>query len=927
MKKYNGSDEFFPRNRMSVAVAQSVRTLALAATIVPLTQPVLAQNGADTTIEEVQVVGIRGSLESASEIKRDLDVVADVISAEDIGKFPDQNLAESLQRISGVQISRNRGEGQDVSVRGLSPDFTRVQFNGRTLPSATGGRSFDFTILPSDFVSALEVYKTPSADMEEGALSATVNVKTPRPLDIGERSVVTSVKAVREDNSGETTGDISALYSDVFADGEFGITLGAHYDKRSVESHIFEAFGLEPGSEGARAPTPTLDYNLDSDSDDSFRFNHASNFSQLQEDRERTTLLATLQWQPTDDLDIWFESLYSEFDIVGALPLNSFRWTNVLGSVTDSNIAPDPLGSDGLIDFLSIDGVDNRNNARTTNSNDKLTAFSLGAKYFLGDWVAEGEIAYGKSENSITSLSHEVIGRARASYDIRNNPGGIPRVEYADGFDPMNRANFRSLGFNGNLDQPTEDENLDVRLDLDRDIDLQLFDALSFNKLEFGVKYSARKKFNGYRLLGVDAETLAGLLGEAYDPNVEGGSFDASNYLTVYAPDDFLDGVSGSTAFPQTWLSADVDTLLNIVPLSTLVENGTITEGGSDEINVEEEVLAGYAKLNFEGLDGRLSGNFGVRIASTDQESRGNIADFSTVRFDQGGAATFVDTSPSSTSRSYTEVLPSFNLRYNITDDVLVRFGAARVMSRPSLSVLSPATSINVNVRTISSSNPNVDPFLADQLDLSLEWYFADGGMISVAPFAKFIDSFVVSATKQEQVTFTDLEGANPQTASFTRFLPDNGRGSDLYGLEINYQQPLDFIADGFGLIANFTVVDADDVQTAEGGPLLPLDGLSEINYNLVGYYENDIFGARLAYNYRDEFVNSGTNYFGDGSFTEEYKQLDFSSSIEVSENVSVIFEALNLTNEVLVQVNSLGVNRGVEDVGRRITMGARVKF
>ena len=910
----------FAHNKTAKLVNLAIKGM----TITALSMPIMFQASAEESKEEIEkitVTGIRGSIAKATEVKRSLDVVADVISAEDIGKFPDQNLAESLQRISGVQISRNRGEGDDVSIRGLSPAFTRIQFNGRTLPSATGGRSFDFTILPSDFVSALEVYKTPSADMEEGALSGTVNVKTPRPLDLGKSSLITSIKGIYEENSGKTTPDLSVLYTNVNDDNSFGITLGAHYDKRTLESHFYEAFGLEPASESAKG----LDYDLNGTIDGSrYQFDHATNFAQAQEDRERTTFLATAQWRPSDKVDIWLEGLYSEFDIAGAKALNSFRWTNVVagGSVYDSQISGD------LIESLGVIGVDNRNNARTSDSNDTLTSVSLGSDYQLSDdWLISGEIAYAKSENVSSSLSHEVIGRANAAYDFSDDYAGIPTLTYASGYDPLDGNSFRSLGFNGALDQPISDKNIDLKIDVKHSIEWKMGDSISFYNLEFGAKYSSREKFNGFRNIGVSSESLAGLLGETFDPSIEGGSFNAANYMSVYSPSNFFDGYGGSATYPTQWLSANVDTLLSHVSLAELIAAGTLTEGGSSVIDVKENVFSGYAKLSFTSADDRLNGNFGIRVVSTDQESSGNIPDFSTVKFDQGGAQTFVDTSESSVSRSYTEVLPSFNLAYDVSDDVMVRFGAARVMSRPDLSVLSPATTINVNIKSINSSNPNVDAYLADQLDLSFEWYFEEAGMLSVSPFVKFIDSFVVSSTNQEEVTYTNLDGSNSKTETFTRFLPDNGKGSDMYGFEVNWQQPLDIIVEGLGFMANFTVVHADEIQTAENGPLLTLDGLSETSYNMVAYYENETFGARLAYNYRDKFVNNGTNYFGDGSFTNEYKQLDFSASYNVTENISIDFEALNLTNEVQIQTNSLGVNRGLEDVGSRFTLGVRASF
>jgi iron complex outermembrane receptor protein len=886
------------------------------------------QNQTSAAAEEaeiIEVVGIRGSLEKATEVKRGLDVVADVISAEDIGKFPDQNLAESLQRISGVQISRNRGEGRDVTVRGLSPDFTRVQFNGRTLPSATGGRSFDFTILPSDFVSALEVYKTPSADMEEGALSATVNVKTPRPLARGVTSLVTSVKALRESNSGDINPDVSALYNFVNDDQTFGMTLGAHYDSRAVESHIFQAFGLERGVESSRGPTSNIDYNQDGDFDDVYRFNHGFGTHILNEDRERTTLLATLEFRPNTDTNIWLETMYSEFDIQGAYPVNAHRWTNIRGSVIGSEIVSDPLGSDGFLERMEVAGVDHRNNARTTDSNDKLTSFSIGGKHTLSeDWVIETELSHAKSENVVSALAHAVIGRVDAYYDFSNNYAGIPDVGYLNGSNHLDPSIFRSVGFNGLLDSPTEDTSTDFRVDVEHFVDW----GVGIYSLEFGAKYTQREKFNGFRRLAVSGAALAGLLGETFDPTIEGGSFDASAYMTRFNPSGFFDGYSGPSNFPTEFLAAETNTILDLVSIPELIAAGSITEGGAREIKVNEDVTAAYAKVNFEGMDDRLSGNFGIRIVSTSQESAGNIPDFSTITFDQGGAVTNVDTSESSISRSYTEVLPSLNLKYELTDEVLLRFGAARVMSRPSLDILSPATTININVGSINSKNPNVDPFLADQLDFSAEWYFEDGGMLSVSPFVKFIKSFVVNATNDEPVTYTDVGSGETTTTTLKRFLPDNGKGSDLTGIEFNYQQPLDMLVEGLGFTANYTMVDADNIQTSEDGPLLPLKGLSKTSYNLVAYYENDTFGARLAYNFRDGFINNnGDDYFGDGSLTDDYSQLDFSASYNVTEDISIDFEALNITEEVIMQKNSLGINRGVEDVGSRFTVGVRASF
>ncbi|MCH6257544.1 TonB-dependent receptor [Puniceicoccaceae bacterium K14] len=894
------------------------------------TTSLTAEEGTTYELDEFVVSGFRNSITKAQEIKRSSDSMLDAISAEDIGKFPDQNLAESLQRISGVAISRERGEGQSISVRGLPSDFTRVQFNGRTLPSSNGSRSFDFTILPSTFISALEVSKTPTADTEEGGISATVNVKTLRPLDFGRRAISLSLANVHEENAGENDIKASLLYNDVFKDGTFGLTLGAHYDKRTVESHVFQGFGVESGTENSRGPTSEIDYNVDGDFDDVIRFAHATNYSALPETRERKTLLATGQWKPVGGVDFWAEFLMSEFEVDGEFPLNSFRWTNIRGEVTDSNIVANPLEGDaaaGFADFLEVDGVDNRNNSRQDVFTDELTTFALGGKREFDDWIVEAELSYSESEKVSSSLSHEVIGRAFASYDVTSDVSDIPTLIYADGFDPLDGTNFRGIGVNGNLDQQTLDENTDFRVDVDRILDVNLGESLILTSFEFGAKYSTREQFQGRRFLSVSPEAVASLVGEGYDPDIEGGSYDASRFMQVVSPSDFLDGYGGSSVFPSNYLSSSFGLLLEETSLASLIAAGTIAEGGPQEYTVEEDVSAAYVKLNFSDSENKLSGNIGLRYVSTDQTSIGFIPDFDTLSFNQGGAVTNVESSIDSISRSYSEILPSLNLKYSLSNEWQLRFGLARTLSRPDLSVLSPATSVNINVRSISSSNPNVDPYLADQVDLALEWYHGDAGLLSISPFYKKLDSFIVSASQEEQITYFDESESVQKTDTFSRFLPDNGEGADLYGFEISWARTLDEILKGLGVQANYTYVSADDVQGVEDGPFLPITGLSENSYNLITYYENKRFGVRLAYNFRDDFIVNNTSFFGDGEFTNSYSQFDLSANYNVNEKVSLFLEALNITDETLERVNSFGLLRNLEDNGRRVVFGVRAKL
>jgi iron complex outermembrane receptor protein len=232
-----------------------------------------ASPGAEQEGQEIVVTGFRRSLQAANARKRDADIVSDGISAEDIGKFPDQNLAESLQRITGVQITRSRGEGSSVSIRGLSPEFSRVQFNGRTLGSG-GGRSFDFTSLSAEFVSSVEVQKSPTADMIEGGLSGTVNISTPKALQIGKTRFNGTIEGVYEENAKKLSPRLSGLFNYVNPSETFGFNVGVAYEQRKYLQVQYQGYGAETGVESTR--TPPIDYNRDGDFNDTYTFNHAA---------------------------------------------------------------------------------------------------------------------------------------------------------------------------------------------------------------------------------------------------------------------------------------------------------------------------------------------------------------------------------------------------------------------------------------------------------------------------------------------------------------------------------------------------------------------------------------------------------------------------------------------------------------------------
>lgn len=897
-----------------------MQALVAAATSVSTTVP--AQERADQAapLEEVVVSGFRQSLQQAAEIKRDSDVVADVISAEDIGKFPDQNLADSLQRITGVQITRTNGEGSRVSVRGLSPDFTQTLYNGRVITSPSGGRSFEFATLASDFVNAVEVSKTPSADMVDGGLAATINIKTARALDIGQDRYALTAEGVYEEKSEESTPHVAAYMNKIITD-RLGVTLGVNYQKRKFRTDTLRAFGFENGVEATR--NPRLDYNLDGDFNDTFRFNHEAGMRVNLGDTERLTAIGGLQLKATDSIDVHGDVLYSKYDVELNQPTNTLRFTNI---VCPSNCVKNSVIENGRVVYLDADGIDYRNGNSTSDTRNETISGALGATFDLAPFTVDTQFSSSYSKQLVTGVQLSVMGRASAYEDSRTDPGNLPQFGFTRGYDPLNPANFRVIGINGDYNRPTNDRNTDGRVDVTYDLDRGFAKSL-----KFGSVYSVRDQQFRSNRIAMSAKDAAAALGVPFNPSIEGGSFDASPFMTQYSFDDLFDGYNGPVRYPSTWLTSDLSKLYKVLPLKRLLALSPPSPNLSTDYEVEEKVSAGYLRFDFAALDDRLGGNVGVRYVRTDQTSSGYAPDLSLIVYAAAGTATTIPgVTPTTIERSYNNWLPSLNVRYNLTDDLVARFAAARVMSRPTLGTLSPSTTVNANVRSITINNPNVDPYLADQLDLSLEYYLDNGGLLSTAVFYKDVKNFVVNTTRMQTLTVTERETGSQIQLPFTIFQPDNGAGAKLKGVELGVQMPLSFLPgfwNGFGTIVNYTYLDAGEARVTQGGPPLPLPGVSKNSYNIVGYYERGGFSGRLAYNYRSSFVNSTTANFGDGSYGQAYGQIDTSFGYDINDHIGFTLEGLNLGNSVVRLQNDAGFGRGYENIGRRYTFGVRAKF
>ncbi|HKC16427.1 MAG TPA: TonB-dependent receptor [Steroidobacteraceae bacterium] len=882
------------------------------------------------TLEEVVVTGFRASLQTAIESKREAASISDTISAEDIGKFPELNLAESLQRITGVQITRNNGEGQFVSIRGLPPNFALVNLNGRDMPSPPrpgpfGSRSFDFSIITADFVNAVDVYKAPTADLNEGGLSGTVNVRTLNPADVTARKFVVSAKGSYNSNTATTGPRLSGIYEDTLADGRLGVVAGASYSKRDILNLRYQAYGLQPtmwwpGSTGA-GPTnfPANAF-----------WDNAQEFDALTGQDERTTYLAALSLKVNSSADLYAQYLNSSYSVdqvsngdvlrfaggAGAAPAAITAYT--LGR-TITEPLPGTTGVTGqIIDSLTATGIDYRNNARTGFEDDKLRQYAVGLNFRSGPWSGNVDLSDAKSSSALSNLALEATGFASASSTIGSGPA---TWTFAQGYNPLDPTQFHAASFNGAYKQPAEDE-----------IKAAKFEVKYKNSGGFirGVTLGLRLKSeeNSYQTNSVllDGNSLAAFLGvpaQTYGNGCCTGP-NIAPYMSQITH-DFWGNV-------HTYLVSDLNKLYAQFPLAQLIQAaGGAKPNLGTAYDIKEDTYAGYARLDFGAEHSPFTGNIGLRVVKTDETSNGYAPDLNNLTCCVGVTPTVPAAGPASVKNSYVNVLPSLNLSWDASDDLKFRFGAARTLTRPDLASLSPAVNAVTSIPwSINKGNPNLHPYTSDSLDLSAEWYFAKGGLLSAAAFYKSISGFIQTLGNGTETHNVTQNGVTAPEV-FAIFQPVNAGKTTANGFEISYQQSFSFLPkpfDGTGIVANYTYVNAGDITFGSSAASSPMAGVSKSNYTVVAYYEGSRFGIRADYTYRGSYLSSQPdNYFGDGDYIQGYGQLDMSSTFHLTSRFDVTLEAFNLGNKALSQLDIFSINRGYESDGRTILLGVRAKY
>jgi iron complex outermembrane receptor protein len=885
---------------------------------------------ADRADEAIVVTGIRQSLETAINIKRDSDAVVDAITAEDIGKFPDQNVADSLERVTGVQITRARGEGVFATIRGLPSYMNLVQFNGRTLLSAVGfgdaiTRSFQYGILPTEFVGSLEVYKSPTADMEEGGLAGTVIVNTPRPLKIGRRRLAFNAQAAWESNTGKVSPRVSGIYSDVFADGRLGITLAASYDERETEDHTAEFYGFRNDPETA---ANRLDLDGDGVVTPGKRVEYAqSNYYYLNNERaQRFNALAVAEFQPSDNLNLYVETFYGELASQTEEAITQQRWIDSLGPTYPDEITMGPgIVYDRAVRFMA-DGVDVRGMNPYDERWGHLISVAVGGRFQSGPWRLRVEGSYTDTDRINNALGLVTTGRLKVGYDVTADDR-MPSVYYGDedvqaSVDPNS---YTLLNLSGTYGKRDRARNKDMRLDVERDVGIA-----GLRTLAAGFKYADRWQYRLTGTLTLTGAEVNQLLGGILPSNGASGLSAAPlMYLARPARGEFLGSYNGDAMFPGSWLVPDTKGFLERFSEEQLLAAGdanNATVNRASLVDVREQTYAGYAKATFGDRMSPVSGNVGVRVVKTDQTTLGVAPDLTAITYDPVTGRTIVPAvEAAAVRRHYIDVLPSANLRWNMNRALLLRAAASRTLSRPNLASLTATVSVNAGARTMNQQNPYLKPFRATNFDLGLEWYFGRRNLISIAAFHKTLDSLVASQVTTENFTITQINpdgSTQPVEFDFRVTRPTNEEGVRVRGVEFSYQQPFTFLPAPFdrtGIIANYTYLENSRPEV--------LTATSPHSFNLSAYYEDRRFSLRASYSYRDGFLAAPETDIKDGESLDAFGMLNASATLNLTQNLSATVQMSNILDVDTVRISSLDVPMDYNDPGRRIVFGLRGRF
>ena len=917
-----------------------VSKIVMGSLLLGVTSTLNAQTS-DEAIEEVIVTGIRASLQDAIAKKRSADDIRDVINAEDIGKLPDKNVAEALQRITGVQIGRSFGEGSEVSVRGIAAN--RIELNGQTQVGTGAARAVTtFSSLPAEMFSSLEVIKTPSADEVEGGLGAIIRLNTRKPLDGNGLYVSGMIQNQYSERSGETQpgGSIYATNQWNLESGRFGALVNLSKSGRIARQDFVRLKGWGPQNTGIDLDGNGVVENMVTNADGQITALNDAAFAPLQtafaaqlQDRTNESFRTTLQFQPEDGSE-WLldasvaKSVREDQRYQHTTSFNSRQITRDFRDVTYSD---NQTAIAGTVGNVRANGTTDRGTGLNIQASrgpyeGNTKTFALTHERMLSDrLLMTAQAAYGKGDQTNDQIYATVVYGQWSTlpfiqYDFASGndlPSIIPHMRTADPLSDETRVDFLDPSvhkLNGVLYQDQHEQNISKSFKVDFDLDVEIG---AINQLEFGVRLAERSG-ERYRNRGKDNQNNNsegdGILGGLMFPALE--EYLPGRMIVMPYGDDMFDGASGDflsdyVAIDAGWMMTMGDEMQSIGGTVKALDN---TWG----FETQEDTQAIYVKANFDGVASggifnglSYSGNFGARYIKTDQTAAANIL---------GGDGSFA---PFSEDSSYSNFLPSANLAIALTDDLLLRLSAGKAMARANMRDVAPMTTLYFFTQSGNTGNKDLVPEKVTHFDLSLEYYIPDGGLISAAFFTKSYKDAIEDGFIQRCFTANPGEGEDvrddgincPDSVMVTNSAGDAEIGSQIFynlsskvnagssrlkGFEVAYRRPLDFMPyplSNFNVEANYTYTDSSLLQLTRTGFPVGLQDFSENSYNTILTYEDDNWEARVAYNYRDDYYDTLTQANA-ASMQMPYGQVDAAVRYKINKKWNIGIEVSDLSND-----------------------------
>lgn len=939
----------------------------------------------------VVITGLRASLESALNKKRDDNGIVDVIKSEDMGKFPDTNLAESLQRIPGVVIDRDAGEGRSVTVRGLGQDFTRVRINGVEGLATTGGtdssgganrsRGFDFNVFPSELFNSLTVRKSASADVDEGSLGATVDLQTMRPFDLRGFNATVMAKGRYNDLSQKTDPRVGFLVSNTFANNTFGALLSGAFSKRRVFEEGFSTVRWDNGSSsgGWCAPmgvTPANPTNstattcgpaaqgvsrLPGTADNIAAYDlarSANNFvprlpryGRLTHDQDRLGLTASLQYKPQRGTLFSFDMLYSKLDATRQedfLEAISFSRSASQGGKPQTSVVKTEYAPNGALLYGMYNGVDVRAESRFDELSTTFTQPTLTLDHQFSDTFrmnARIGRATSKFANPVqTTTTLDAINVNGYALDFRGDDR-MPVITYP--FDvtsatgPMQLVTIPQVttGTQASTIANTTASEIRIRPQGANNRNDVVHVDFSWDAIEDKLTLRAGADLKKYNFDSYESRRV-NQNDTIFAPNAGTNIASLTTQLTGFGR-----GQNLPAGTPTSWLIPDLNAIAKAYDIyCNCLKSGpaggpgdftlsSITNGNARGNNraVEENDKSVFLMGDFNNtLAGyRVRGNFGARYVQTEQIATG---------YQAAGGGT-----PVTVRNTYNDFLPSANIAINVSRDFIARFAAAKVMARPQLGNLNPGGTISTTgTLSVTSGNPLLQPFRADTFDSNFEWYFGKNAFLGLGLFQKNINTYIQSirtnvAFKDTGLPMSLLPANFTGEEVFQVTAPINTKGGKLSGFELNYQQPFTFLpawGKNFGTLLNYTYVKSkiEYVVSPTSAVTITDDllNLSPKSWNATLYYDDGAFSARVSASKRSSFV---TRVPGQNNNDVEGKNstvnVDMSVTYKINNQWEVSFEGSNLTNQANDQfISRLRDSVVVNNVtGREYLLGVRYKF